>query len=53
MTLTERHILRVFENRVLRGIFGPKTDQVMGGGENFIMKSFIIYTLRQEWFKLL
>jgi hypothetical protein len=23
--------LRVFENRVLRGIFGPKRDQVIGG----------------------
>jgi hypothetical protein len=23
--------LRVFENRVLRRIFGPKTDEVMGG----------------------
>jgi hypothetical protein len=24
--------LRVFENRVLRRIFGPKRDEVMGGG---------------------
>jgi hypothetical protein len=23
--------LRVFENRVLRGIFGPKRDEVIGG----------------------
>jgi hypothetical protein len=23
--------MRVFENRVLRGIFGPKRDEVMGG----------------------
>jgi hypothetical protein len=25
-----RNILRVFENRVLRRIFGPKRDEVMG-----------------------
>jgi hypothetical protein len=29
-TLREEHRLRVFENRVLRGIFGPKRDEVMG-----------------------
>jgi hypothetical protein len=27
-TLREEHILRVFENRVLRRIFGPKRDEV-------------------------
>jgi hypothetical protein len=27
----------VFENRVLRRIFGPKRDEVTGGGENSIM----------------
>jgi hypothetical protein len=27
----EEHRLRVFENRVLRGIFGPKRDEVTGG----------------------
>ena len=26
LTLREEHRLRVFENRVLRGIFGPKKD---------------------------
>jgi hypothetical protein len=30
LTLREEHRLRVFENRVLRGIFGPKRDQVAG-----------------------
>jgi hypothetical protein len=30
LTLTEEIRLRVFENRVLRGIFGPKRDKVMG-----------------------
>jgi hypothetical protein len=28
--LREEHRLRVFEDRVLRGIFGPKTDEVTG-----------------------
>jgi hypothetical protein len=30
LTLQEKHKLRVFENRVLRRIFGPKRDGVMG-----------------------
>jgi hypothetical protein len=29
--LREEHRLRVFENRVLRRIFGPKIDEVTGG----------------------
>jgi hypothetical protein len=31
MTLSEEHRLRVFENRVLRGIFGAKWYEVAGG----------------------
>jgi hypothetical protein len=31
LTLTEELRLRVFENRVLRRIFGPKRDEVTGG----------------------
>jgi hypothetical protein len=31
LTLREEHILRVFENRMLRRIFGPKRDEVTGG----------------------
>jgi hypothetical protein len=30
LTLREEHRLRVFENRVLRGMFGPKRDEVTG-----------------------
>jgi hypothetical protein len=30
VTLREKHRLRVLENRVLRGIFGPKRDEVTG-----------------------
>jgi hypothetical protein len=31
LTLREEHKLRMFENRVLRRIFGPKRDEVSGG----------------------
>jgi hypothetical protein len=31
LTLREEHILRIFENRVLRRIFGPKRDEMTGG----------------------
>jgi hypothetical protein len=31
LTLREKHKLRVFENRVLRRIFGPTRDEVTGG----------------------
>jgi hypothetical protein len=31
LTVKEEHKLRVFENRVLRRMFGPKRDGVMGG----------------------
>jgi hypothetical protein len=31
LTLREGHRLRVFENRVLRRIFGPQRDEVTGG----------------------
>jgi hypothetical protein len=42
--LREKHRPRVFENRVLRRIFGPKNDEVKGSGENFIMRSSMICT---------
>jgi hypothetical protein len=37
--LKEERRLRVFENRVLRRIFGPKREGVRGNGENYIMTS--------------
>jgi hypothetical protein len=37
--LKEERSLRVFENRVLRRIFGAKRDEVTGNGENYIMRS--------------
>jgi hypothetical protein len=33
LTLSRKHKLRVFENRVLRRTFGPKRDEVTGGME--------------------
>jgi hypothetical protein len=38
----------VFEKRMLRGIFGPKKDEVTEAGENF-MGSFIIVTAREYY----
>jgi hypothetical protein len=37
--LREESRLRVFENRVLRKIFGPKRDEVNGNGENYTVRS--------------
>jgi hypothetical protein len=31
LTLSKEHRLKVFENRVLRRIFGPKREEVVGG----------------------
>jgi hypothetical protein len=33
LTLREEHRLMVFENRLLRRIFGPKRDEVSGSGK--------------------
>jgi hypothetical protein len=35
LTLREEHRLRVFENRVLRRIFEPKSDEVTGEWRKF------------------
>ena len=42
LTLREERRLRVFENRVLRRVFGPKRDEVTENGENYIMRSLMI-----------
>ena len=49
LTFREERELRVFENRVLRRIFGPKID-VTGSGENYIVRNLIIGTPRQILF---
>jgi hypothetical protein len=45
--LREERRLRVFENRVLRRIFGPKRDGVARSGENYIMRSLMICIITQ------
>jgi hypothetical protein len=47
LTVWEEHTLRVFENRMLMRIFGLKRNEVMEGGQNCIMGSFMIYTRPQ------
>jgi hypothetical protein len=44
LTLWEEHRKRVFENRVLRRIFGPKRDEATG---NCITRKFITCALHQ------
>jgi hypothetical protein len=47
LLLREEHRLRVFENRVLRKILGPKRDEATGGWRQFVMKNFIISILNK------
>jgi len=43
----EKHRLRVFENRVLRKIFGCNRDEVTGTGGEYIERSLMICTPHQ------
>ena len=47
VTLREEHSLRVFENRLLRRIFGPKRDEVTGKWRRYLMRSFMICAAHQ------
>jgi hypothetical protein len=47
LTLREEHILRLFENRVPKRIFGPKREEVAIGCIKCITRSFIICMLQQ------
>jgi hypothetical protein len=47
LTLRDEHRLRIFENRMLRKISGPKRDEVTGNWKNYIMRSFITCTILQ------
>jgi len=44
LILREERRLRVFENRMLRRVFGPKRDEVTVNGENYIIRSLGIFT---------
>jgi hypothetical protein len=53
--LREEHKLRVFENRVVRGIFGPKRNEVTGGWRELhneelhnLYSSLSVMRIRQE-----
>jgi hypothetical protein len=50
LILREEHMLRVFMNRVLREIYGPKRDEVTVSGEDCIMNSLIMCTPHQILF---
>jgi hypothetical protein len=43
LTLREEHRLRVFGNRVLRGIFGPKTDEVKEGWRKLHNEELVLF----------
>jgi hypothetical protein len=48
LTLRDEHRLRVFENKVLRRIFGPKRDEVTGGWRKLHNEEFqILYSCNQ------
>jgi len=42
--LREERRLRMFENKVLRRLFGPKRDEVTGEGRKLHIRSLIICT---------
>jgi hypothetical protein len=44
LTFKEERRLRVFENRVLRRIFGPKRDEVTGEWRKIHIRSLMIST---------
>jgi len=43
-TLAEDYMLRVFENRLLRKMFGPKRNEVTGTLGECVMRRFMICT---------
>jgi hypothetical protein len=44
LALREEYRLRVYENRVLRRVFGPKRDEVTTERESYIMRTLMICT---------
>ena len=47
LTSMEERRLMMFENRVLRRIFGPKREKVTGYGEDYIMRKSMTYIPHQ------
>jgi hypothetical protein len=50
LTLSEECRLRVFENRVLRTIFGPKRGEVTGEWRNYILRVLMICSSHPVFF---
>jgi len=48
--LREERRLRVFENRVLRRIFGPRGDEVTEEWRKLILRSLMIYIPHPKFF---
>ena len=44
LTLREERRLRVFENRALRRVFGPKRDEVTGEGRKLHNEELRVFT---------
>jgi hypothetical protein len=51
LTLKEECRLRVFKNRVLRRVFGPKRDEITGCREEYMKRSFMLCTPHQMSFR--
>jgi hypothetical protein len=49
-TLREEYRLRVFENNVLRKIFGPKRDEVTEKRKYYVTRNFMLCTPHQILF---
>jgi hypothetical protein len=47
VTLRKEQRLRVFENRVLRRIFGPRRDEAKDSGEDYITRNLMTCTHHQ------
>jgi hypothetical protein len=48
LTLREEHRLAVFENRLLRRIFGPMRDEVTGGWRKLHTEELIIRMIKSR-----
>jgi hypothetical protein len=53
LRVREEHKLNVFENRVLRRIFGPKRDGMKGGWRKMHNESFAICTLHPSIIRII
>jgi hypothetical protein len=49
--LREERRLKMLENRVLRKKLGPKRDEQQGSEEDYITRSFMIFTAHQISFR--